>query len=144
MVAKLSRLTHKIAIQLHLVAESCTICSYRSRRPIRKLLDTPSCVCVCVCVWSGQQSSNEQYAEDGNHNEETERGSAPVPPNVRTTNDTGSKSSLGIQWNKEEVQEVVWCFVYVKATSLRENCRAAYEMWRKTSQSLRKYRQEKN
>jgi hypothetical protein len=32
----------KIAIQLHLVAESCTICSFRSRRPVRKLLDTPS------------------------------------------------------------------------------------------------------
>jgi hypothetical protein len=42
MAAKLSRLTHKIAIQLHLVAESCTICSSRSRRPVRKLLDTPS------------------------------------------------------------------------------------------------------
>jgi hypothetical protein len=35
-------LTHKIAIQLHLVAESCTICSSRSRRPVRKLLDTLS------------------------------------------------------------------------------------------------------
>jgi hypothetical protein len=32
---------YKIAIQLHLVAESCTICSSRSRRPVRKLLDTP-------------------------------------------------------------------------------------------------------
>jgi hypothetical protein len=42
MCAKLTRLTHKIAIQLHLVAESCTICSSRSRRPVRKLLDTPS------------------------------------------------------------------------------------------------------
>jgi hypothetical protein len=42
MAAKLTRLAHKIAIQLHLVAESCTICSFRSRRPIRKLLDTPS------------------------------------------------------------------------------------------------------
>jgi hypothetical protein len=39
---KLTGLTHKIAIQLHLVAESCTICSSRSRRPVRKLLDTPS------------------------------------------------------------------------------------------------------
>jgi hypothetical protein len=27
MAAKLTRLTHQIAIQLHLVAESCTICS---------------------------------------------------------------------------------------------------------------------
>jgi hypothetical protein len=31
MVAKLTRLAHKIAIQLHLVAKSCTICSSRSR-----------------------------------------------------------------------------------------------------------------
>jgi hypothetical protein len=42
MAAKLTRLVHKIAIQLHLMAESCTICSSRSRRPVRKLLDTPS------------------------------------------------------------------------------------------------------
>jgi hypothetical protein len=34
MAAKLTRLTHKIAIQLHLVAESCTICSFRSRQPV--------------------------------------------------------------------------------------------------------------
>jgi hypothetical protein len=42
MAAKLTGLTHKIAVQLHLVAESSTICSSRSRRPVRKLLDTPS------------------------------------------------------------------------------------------------------
>jgi hypothetical protein len=35
-------LTHKIAIQLHLVAESCTICGSRSRRSVRKFLDTLS------------------------------------------------------------------------------------------------------
>jgi len=46
MAAELTRLTHKIAIQLHLVAASCTICSSRSRRPVRKLLDTPYVVCV--------------------------------------------------------------------------------------------------
>jgi hypothetical protein len=42
MTAKFSRLTHKTAIQLHLVAETCIICSSRSRRLVRKLLDTPS------------------------------------------------------------------------------------------------------
>jgi len=42
MAAKLTRLTHKIVIQLHPVAESCIICSFRSRRRVRKLLDTPS------------------------------------------------------------------------------------------------------
>jgi hypothetical protein len=41
MVAKLTRLTHKIAIQLHLVAESCTICSSHSRQPVWKHLVTP-------------------------------------------------------------------------------------------------------
>jgi hypothetical protein len=42
MAAKLTILTHKIAIQLHLVAESSTTCSCRSRRTVRKLLNTPS------------------------------------------------------------------------------------------------------
>jgi len=45
MAAKLTRLTHKVAIQQHLVVESCTICSSRSRRPVLKLLDTPSYIC---------------------------------------------------------------------------------------------------
>jgi hypothetical protein len=42
MAGKLTRLAHKIAIQLHLVAESCTICGSCFRWPVRKLLDTPS------------------------------------------------------------------------------------------------------
>jgi hypothetical protein len=42
MAAKLTRLTHKIAIQLNLEAESCTIYTSHSRRPVGKLLDTPS------------------------------------------------------------------------------------------------------
>jgi len=42
MATKLPILTHKIAIQLHLVAESSTFCSSRSWRPVRILLVTPS------------------------------------------------------------------------------------------------------
>jgi len=42
MAAKLTRLTYKTAMRLHLVAESSTIWSSRARRPVRKLLDTPS------------------------------------------------------------------------------------------------------
>jgi len=57
MAAKLTRLTSKIAIQLHLVAETYTICISRCRRPVRKLLDTSSCVCVCVCVCVCQEIS---------------------------------------------------------------------------------------
>jgi len=46
MATKVTRLTHKIALQLHLVAESCAICSSCSKRPVRKLLDTSSLVLV--------------------------------------------------------------------------------------------------
>jgi hypothetical protein len=42
MVAKFIKLTHKIVIQLHLVAESHTICSSCFRQQVQKLLDTPS------------------------------------------------------------------------------------------------------
>jgi len=42
MAAKLTKLTHKIVTQLHLASENCTIWSSRSRRPVRKLLDTLS------------------------------------------------------------------------------------------------------
>jgi len=42
MAAKLTRVAHKIAIQLQLVANRCNIFSSRSRRPVLKLLDTPS------------------------------------------------------------------------------------------------------
>jgi len=37
MAAKLTRMSHQIVIQLHLVAECCTICSSRSRWPVRNL-----------------------------------------------------------------------------------------------------------
>jgi len=43
MAAKFSRMTHKIALLLHLVTKCCTICRSRSRRSVRKLLDTNSC-----------------------------------------------------------------------------------------------------
>jgi len=53
MAPKLTRPTHKIVIQLHLVAESCTTCRSRSRRAVRKLLDTPLrslCVSTTWCL----------------------------------------------------------------------------------------------
>jgi len=55
MAAKLIRLTHKIAIQLHLVAESCTICSSHSSQPVRKLFVAPLYIrrhVVVIWCWS--------------------------------------------------------------------------------------------
>jgi hypothetical protein len=53
MTAKLTRLTHEVAIQMHLVAEICTICSSPSGRPVRKLLDTPSYMLAYVLYGAG-------------------------------------------------------------------------------------------
>jgi hypothetical protein len=58
MAAKLTRLTHKTAIQLQLVAQNCTICSSRSRRPARKLLDTLS---YSDSVWISMLWDRPQY-----------------------------------------------------------------------------------
>jgi hypothetical protein len=59
MAVKLTRVTHKRAILVHLVAESCTICSSRSRRPVRKLFDTPSY--INLCSWLSVRPSHYFY-----------------------------------------------------------------------------------
>jgi hypothetical protein len=51
----------KIAIQLHPVTESCIICSSRSRRPVRKLLDTPSCDSTIRHIFSRCQPQGSPY-----------------------------------------------------------------------------------
>jgi hypothetical protein len=63
MAAKLARLTHRIAIQLHLVAESCTICSSRSRRPVRKLLVTPSYASAASSTFEFKTNKTEIISE---------------------------------------------------------------------------------
>jgi hypothetical protein len=66
MGAKLTRLTHKIAIQLHLVAESCTICRSRSRQPVRKLLDIPSYNVQYLSSFPLNISDTEKFAVSPN------------------------------------------------------------------------------
>jgi len=58
MAAILTRETHKIAIELHVVAESFTICNSRSRRPVRKPLDTVSLICLSPTI---NATKNEIY-----------------------------------------------------------------------------------
>jgi len=61
MATKLIRLTHKIAIRPPLVAESCTICSSRSRRPVRKRLDTSSHRGMLEMKWFRELHSQNSY-----------------------------------------------------------------------------------
>jgi hypothetical protein len=69
--------------------------------------------------WSRQQSSNGHSAENGNHTDETQHGPTPMTPNIGLTNDTGNKCNKRIRWSKEEMKEVVWCFMYMKATTIK-------------------------
>jgi len=64
MGAKLTRLTHRIAIQLHLVAESCTICSSYSRWPVQKLLDTPFYVEGTSVNWNNPSGQSDSCDDD--------------------------------------------------------------------------------
>jgi len=52
MAAKLITLTHKTVMQLHPVAETCTICSSCSRQPVRKLSGTPLYVMSICKMWN--------------------------------------------------------------------------------------------
>jgi hypothetical protein len=59
MEAKLTIVTHKIAIQVNLVTESCTTCSSRSRLPVRKLLDTLSYIIGITALFASTCSPRD-------------------------------------------------------------------------------------
>jgi hypothetical protein len=85
MAAKLTRLTHKIALQLHLVEESCNICSSRSRRPVRKLLGTPSYIVIHSAllrwaIFDTPDLNSGLYLTDMNRNEIPARNCSLDPP----------------------------------------------------------------
>jgi hypothetical protein len=86
---------------------------------------------------SRQESSHEQFTENGNHTEETQKGPAPAPTNIGITTKQGNKYNKRIRWSKEEMKEVVWCIQYVKETTSTENYKAAYELWRKRNLNLK-------
>jgi hypothetical protein len=61
-----------------------------------------------------QESSHEQTTENGNRTEETQHGPSPAPPNIGATAKQGSTCNKRIRWSREEMKEVVWCFLYAK------------------------------
>jgi hypothetical protein len=90
MAAKLTRLTHKLAIELHLVVESCTICSFRCRRSVRKLTDTPS-----YFHWYKSQYSSVNIATDYGLDDRMIRVRIPAGGLGILLFDTVSRSALG-------------------------------------------------
>jgi hypothetical protein len=84
---------------------------------------------------SRQESSHEGTTENGNHTEETQYG--PAPPSIGATAKEGSTYNKRIRWCREEMKEVVWCFLCVKDRTLTKNYKAAYALWRKRNPNLR-------
>jgi hypothetical protein len=67
MAEKLTRLTHRIAIQMHIVAVSCIICSSRARLPVRKLMDTSSYVkipCITSAIFYSHNIRYTNYMKE--------------------------------------------------------------------------------
>jgi hypothetical protein len=64
---------------------------------------------------SRQRSSLEQSAQIGNHAEETQNAKLhPVSPNIGMRSETRNKYNKRIQWIREEMTEVAWCFLYIE------------------------------
>jgi hypothetical protein len=85
---------------------------------------------------SRQESSHERTTENGNHTEETQHGPSPAPTNIGATAKQGSTYNKRIRWSREEMKEVVWCFLCAKDITT-ENYKAAYKLWRKRNPNFR-------
>jgi hypothetical protein len=101
MEAKLARQTHKTAIQLHLVAESCTICSSRFRQPVRKLFDTPSYhVRHYASRWIRRMLWNDLGKYDVRYEENyTSSGTCPMAFYVTIGAEPSGSTDTSIGWN---------------------------------------------
>jgi len=101
MGAKLTRQTHKIAIQLHLVAERCTTCSSRSRRPVRKLLDTHS--------YKGGYGLGQEYVQSFGGKNSLYNGHLESRENWRITVRWNDVVKVGRNWLRNLSESEFWC-----------------------------------
>jgi len=83
-----------------------------------------------------EQRSSENTEENGNHTQETQHGPSQIPPNIGVGQENGKKLNKRIQWSREEMKEVLWCFMYIKEKTL-ENYKEAYKLWRERNPMTR-------
>jgi len=60
-----------------------------------------------------EQRSSESTEENGNHTHENQHEPSQSPPNIRVGQENGKKLNKQIQWSREEMNEVLWCFMYI-------------------------------
>jgi len=68
-----------------------------------------------------EQRSSDSTEENGNHTEETQNGSTQSPTNIGVGQENGKTLNKRNRWSREEMKEVLWCFMYIKEKTLREN-----------------------
>ena len=77
-----------------------------------------------------EQRSSDSTKENGNRTEETQHGPSQSPPTIGVGQENGKKLNKRIRWSREEMKEVLWCFMYIKQKTLRENYKEVYKLWR--------------
>ena len=60
-----------------------------------------------------EERSSDSTEENGKHTEETQHGPSQSPPNIGVGQENGKKLNKQIQWSREEMNEVLWCFMYI-------------------------------
>jgi len=86
---------------------------------------------------SKEQRSSENTEENVNHTEETQHGPSQSPLIIGVREENGKELNKRIQWSREKMKEVLWCFTYLKEKTLRQNYKEAYKLWRKRNPMTR-------
>jgi len=84
-----------------------------------------------------EKRSSDRNEENGNRTEETGRGPSQSPPNIGVGQENGKKLNKRIRWSREAMKEVLWCFMYIKEKTLRENYKDVYKLWRERNPMTR-------
>jgi len=84
-----------------------------------------------------EQRSSDSTEENGNHTEETQHGPPQSPPNIGFGQENGKKLNKRIRSSREAMKEMLWCFMYIKEKTLRENYKEAYKLWRERNPMTR-------
>jgi hypothetical protein len=84
-----------------------------------------------------EQKSSDSTEENGNRTEETQHGSSQSPPNIGEGHENGIKLNKRIRWSKEEIKEVLWCYMYIKEKTLGENYKEVYKFWSERNSAKR-------
>jgi len=77
-----------------------------------------------------EQKTSDSTEENGNPTEETQHGPSQSPPNIGFEQENGKKLNKRIRWSQEGMEEVLWCFTYIKEKTLKEKYKESHKLWR--------------